>query len=107
MSLCVTQFHCMQPSWFATIGQGGGHTSQEDDMRKIQTEYQGFPGIVFATLPSTGETIAIRHGERIYYRVDSVKSAQELNDLYGVTPVQAQAALSSVLADWKVPTVNS
>ncbi len=76
-------------------------------MRKEQANDAGFPGIAFATLPKTGETIAIRHGERIYYRVDSVKSADELNAMYGVTPGQAQAALASALTDWKIPSVNS
>lgn len=76
-------------------------------MRKEQVKDAGFPGIAFATLPVTGETIAIRHGERIYYRVDSEKSADELNAMYGVTPGQARAILASVLASWKIPTVNS
>ncbi len=76
-------------------------------MRKEQAKDAGFPGIAFATLPVTGETIAIRHGERIYYRVDSEKSADELNAMYGVTPGQAKAILASALASWKIPTVNS
>lgn len=57
------------------------------------------PGIAFATLPTTGETIAIRCGERIYYRVNSNKTADELNAIYGVTPDQAKALLASVLSD--------
>ncbi len=58
------------------------------------------PGIAFATLPTTGETIAIRCGERIYYRVNSNKTADELNAIYGVSPDQARALLTSVLSGW-------
>lgn len=76
-------------------------------MRKEQVTDAGFPGIAFATLPKTGETVAIRYGERIYYRVDSAKTADELNAMYGVTPRQAQAVLASALAGWKTPSVNS
>lgn len=70
-------------------------------MRKAQAADAGFPGIAFAILPTTGETIAIRHGERIYYPVNSEKSADELNAMYGVTPSQAKAALASALAGWE------
>ena len=59
------------------------------------------PGIAFATLPTTGETIAIRCGERIFYRVNSNKTADELNAIYGVTPDQAKALLASVMSDWE------
>lgn len=75
-------------------------------MLKEQASDAGFPGIAFATLPDTGETIAIRYGERLYYRVDSAKTADELNAIYGVTEAQAKAMLASVLADWKTPTVG-
>lgn len=76
-------------------------------MHKEQVADAGFPGIAFATLPKTGETVAIRYGERIYYRVDSAKSADELNAIYGVAPGQARAILASALAGWKTPSVNS
>jgi len=75
-------------------------------MHREQAIDAGFPGIAFATLPKTGETIAIRHGEQIYYRVDSAKSADELNAIYGVTPDQARAILTSALAGWKTPPSN-
>jgi len=58
-----------------------------------------FPAIAFATLPTTGETIAIQYGQRIHYRVNSTKSAQELNAMYGVTRAQAQAVLDRILAE--------
>lgn len=75
-------------------------------MRKEQITGAELPGIAFATLPNTGETIAIRHGERIYYRVYSARSVNELNSMYGVTSEQADAALASALAGWKTPTTN-
>lgn len=67
----------------------------------------GFPGIAFATLPVTGETIAIRYGERIYYRVGTTKTADELNAMYGVTPAQARRILASALADWMTAPANA
>ena len=76
-------------------------------MHKEHVADAGFPGIAFATLPKTGETVAIRYGEKIYYRVDSTKTADELNAIYGVTPGQAKAILASALAGWKTPSVNS
>ena len=75
-------------------------------MRKEQAADAGFPGIAFATLPHTGETIAIRYGERLYYRVDSAKTADELNAIYGVTEAQAKTLLASVLSRWETPPVT-
>jgi hypothetical protein len=57
-----------------------------------------FPGIAFATLPTRGETIAIQCNEQIHYRVNTTKTTEELNAMYGVTPAQAQAVLERVLA---------
>lgn len=59
-------------------------------MRKEHSPDSGFPGIAFATLPTTGETVAIRYDERIYYRVETTKTAEELNAIYGVTEAQAK-----------------
>ena len=75
-------------------------------MLKEQAADAGFPGIAFATLPKTGETIAIRYGERLYYRVDSTKSAEELNAIYGVTQAQARALLASLISSWEPPQVD-
>ena len=72
-------------------------------MHKEQVSDDGFPGIAFATLPVTGETIAIRYGERLYYRVDSAKTADELNAIYGVTEAQAKSLLASVMSSWETP----
>ena len=76
-------------------------------MDKIPTIDSKLPGIAFATLPTTGETIAIRHGERIYYRVGTTKTAEELNAMYGVSPEQAKAMLACVLAGWQMPAADS
>ena len=75
-------------------------------MRKEPTTDDGFPGIAFATLPDTGETIAIRYGERLYYRVDSAKTADELNAIYGVTEAQAKALLAGVMSGWTAMPVH-
>lgn len=75
-------------------------------MRKEHSNDSGFPGIAFATLPSTGETVAIRYGERIYYRVETTKTAEELNAIYGVTEAQAKTILASVMSGWATPPAN-
>ncbi len=67
----------------------------------------GFPGIAFATHPTTGETIAIRYGKHIYYPVGTSKTADELNAIYGVTPAQARAILASMLAGWEMQPVET
>jgi len=76
-------------------------------MHKEQATDSTLPGIAFATLPTTGETIAIRYGERIYYRVGTTKTAEELNAMYGVSQDQAMAMLASVLSGWKTPPADS
>jgi hypothetical protein len=75
-------------------------------MHKAQSTDDGFPGIAFATLPDTGETIAIRYGERLYYPVNSAKTADELNAIYGVTEAQAKALLAGVMSGWTALSVN-
>ena len=64
------------------------------------------PGIAFATLAASNATIAITRGEAHYYRVDTTKTADELNHLYGVTPAQARAMLSGVLLGWRSSLAN-
>ncbi|MBI3778260.1 MAG: hypothetical protein HY274_05025 [Gammaproteobacteria bacterium] len=75
-------------------------------MHKQHAADAGFPGIAFAILPKTGETIAIRYGERLYYRVESSKTADELNAIYGVTPTQAKAMLASAMSGWGKPSAG-
>ena len=57
------------------------------------------PGVAFATLPATGETVAICLGDNSYYRVATTKTAAELNAMYGVTDAQAQAMVQVVGLD--------
>jgi hypothetical protein len=64
------------------------------------------PAIAFATLAVTGATIAITLGESQYQRVDTTKSADELNQMYGVTPAQARAMLAGVLVGWRTRLAN-
>ena len=64
------------------------------------------PGIAFATLAVNNATIAITRGEAQYYRVETTKTADELNHLYGVTPAQARAMLSGVLLGWRSSLAN-
>ena len=75
-------------------------------MPKEKITDSDFPAIAFATLPTTGETIAIQYGQGIQYRVKTTKSAEELNAMYGVTPAQAQAVLERVLAQQETPPAN-
>lgn len=64
------------------------------------------PGIAFATLLTTGMTIAICLGESRYYQVDTTKTADELNRMYGVTPAQARAMLAGILLGWRTHLAN-
>ncbi|MHB8534158.1 MAG: hypothetical protein ACYDBW_01780 [Sulfuricaulis sp.] len=66
----------------------------------------GFPGIAFATLPATGETIAIRYDEHIYYRVQTSKTAEELNAMYGVSQALARNVLERVLSSWETAVLK-
>lgn len=64
------------------------------------------PGIAFATLAVSGETIAICRGEQSYYRVQTTKTAEELNSMYGVSPAQAQAMLAGSMLGWHTPLAD-
>jgi len=69
-------------------------------MTTIRTIVSRLPGIAFATIAITGETIAICRGEPSYYRVETTKTAEELNTMYGVSPTQARAMLAGTLRGW-------
>jgi hypothetical protein len=69
-------------------------------MADRRTGLQRLPTIAFATLPETGETIAILRGEPAYYRVGTTKTAAQLNAMYGVQPAQQQAMLAGVRHGW-------
>jgi ribosomal protein L5 len=64
------------------------------------------PGMAFATLAVTGVVIAITLGESRYERVNTTKTADELNQMYGVTPAQARAMLAGVLVGWRTRLAN-
>jgi hypothetical protein len=63
------------------------------------------PGIAFATV-ATGTTIAIRIGDPHYLRINTAKTADELNRLYGVAPAQARAMLAGILLGWRSSLAN-
>lgn len=64
------------------------------------------PGIAFATLAVSGETVAICRGEPSHYRVQTTKTADELNSMYGVTPAQARAMLAGSMLGWNTPLAD-
>lgn len=69
-------------------------------MTTARSIFSRLPGIAFATLAITGETIAICRGEPSYYRVETTKTAEELNTMYGVSPAQARAMLAGTIRGW-------
>jgi len=69
-------------------------------MAAIRSILSRLPGIAFATLAISGETIAICRGESSYYRVETAKTAEELNTMYGVSPAQARAMLAGTILGW-------
>lgn len=66
----------------------------------------GLPGVAFATIAITGETIAMCRGEPSYYRVETTKTADELNTMYGVSPTQARAMLAGTIRGWYPVSVD-
>ena len=73
-------------------------------MTTARSIFSRLPGIAFATLAISGETIAICRGEPSYYRVETSKTAEELNMMYGVSPTQARAMLAGTIRGWhKLP----
>jgi len=73
----------------------------EQKTAQRKTALSRLPGIAFATLASTGLTVAICLGEALPLRVNSDKTAEELNRQYGVTPAQARAMLAGMLLGWR------
>ncbi|MHB8743725.1 MAG: hypothetical protein ACYC9L_11435 [Sulfuricaulis sp.] len=72
-------------------------------MDKMRSTLLMLPGLAFTVLPTTGETIAIRQGEPTYYRVNTTKTAEELNAMYGVTKTQAEAMWANLISGWTTP----
>ena len=75
-------------------------------MSATRSFFLNLPAIAFATLAATGETVALRLGEARYYHVETSKSADELNRLYGVSPAQARAMLAGTLLGWDTRLAN-
>ena len=69
-------------------------------MTTTRSILSSLPGIAFATLAVSGETIAICRGESSHYRLETTKTADELNTMYGVSPAQAQAMLAGTTLGW-------
>ena len=68
--------------------------------------FSRLPGLAFATLAATGATIAIIRGASRYERVHTGQTADELNDMHGVTRAQARAMLAGVLLGWRANLAN-
>lgn len=68
-------------------------------MRTMLSAMSMLPGIAFATLPATGETVAVCLGDKSYYRVSTTKTVAELNAMYGVSEEQARALAAVVGLD--------
>lgn len=75
-------------------------------MQNILTDSYRLPGVAFATLSMTGETVAICRGESCCYRVGTTKTADELNAMYGVSKAQARAMLAGTLLGWHTPLAD-
>lgn len=75
-------------------------------MNNKKTIPSKLPGIAFAHLAAKKATVAITRGEPQFYRVDTTKSADELNRLYGVTPAQARAMLCGAMLGWRSSLAN-
>lgn len=75
-------------------------------MARLFSVLSKLPGIAFATLAVSGETIAICRGEPSHYRVQTTKTAEELNSMYGVSPAQARAMLAGSVLGWHTPLAD-
>jgi hypothetical protein len=75
-------------------------------MTTARSILSSLPGIAFATLAVSGETVAICRGEPSHYRVATTKTAAELNTMYGVSPAQARAMLAGTILGWHTRLAN-
>jgi hypothetical protein len=75
----------------------------------LENKYN-LPQECFGVLPSTGETVLIRFGERGYYPQNDLKwrNADELNEqVFGITDKAiTQAMQSGSMFGWNVPATN-
>ena len=67
-----------------------------------ETPWPGLPEFCAAELPSTGETILIRRGERGYWASPD-RDVERTNRSLGVTPAQREAMLVGSMFGWEVP----
>ena len=80
-------------------------------MRNEPMRRNDLPETCFSILPSSGQLIIIRCGERGYYpsewdtgdKEQNVELADELNEKLGVSPIQRQAMEVGSMAGWDVP----
>lgn len=74
----------------------------------VYSTFNNLPEKSFYSLPSTGETILIKRGEKGYYPQDSLKhrNPDELNEILGVSKPQAEAMYAGSLFGWNVPASN-
>lgn len=61
------------------------------------------PPVAFAAHPTTGATVMIRRGERGYFLLATRLTADELNQVFGVTAAQSMAMLAGSLFGWECP----
>ena len=61
------------------------------------------PPAAFAAHPTTGATIMIRRGERGYFLLATQLTADELNQVFGVTAAQSKAMLAGSIFGWECP----
>lgn len=69
------------------------------------TNLDKLPEQCFYKLPTTGETILIRRGEKGYYPQTDLKhrNPDELNELFDVTKAQASAMYGGSMFGWDAP----
>jgi hypothetical protein len=95
--LCCKQLDCLISG---RVHANNNKVRRRTEMTTVRSILSRLPGIAFATLAITGETIAICRGEPSYYRVETSKTAEELNTMYGVSPTQARAMLAGTIRGW-------
>lgn len=68
---------------------------------------RGLPTRCFVEHPSTKELVLVFRGVKGYYKTDlSEMDKRLMNDLMGITPVQAEAMLVGSLMGWDVPAAD-
>jgi hypothetical protein len=58
------------------------------------------PPVAFAAHPTTGATVMVRRGERGYFLLATRLTADELNQVFGVTAAQSMAMLAGSMFGW-------